>query len=68
MATLSKVSERVINDAIVEELTKFEDWMTNRIQSMHTAHVPAMSKAYEVVADNTRKFVCTREKNTTFAL
>lgn len=68
MATRSRVSEKSINDAVLKELNKFEDWMTNRIQNKHTAHVPSMSKAYENVADNTRKYFCTKEKNTIFAL
>jgi hypothetical protein len=68
MATTSRVTEKCINDAVLKELNKFEDWMTNRIQNKHTAHVPSMSKAYESVADNTKKYFCIREKNNTFAL
>lgn len=68
MATRSRVSEKSINDAVLKELNKFEDWMTNRIQNKHTAHVPSMSKAYESVAENTKKYFCTKGKKTIFAL
>ena len=49
MATTSRVSEKGINDAVVKELNRFEDWITNRVQNKHTAHAPSMSKAYQKI-------------------
>jgi hypothetical protein len=63
MASISKASDVSINNAVVKELTRFEEWIVNRVQNKHTAHEPSMTRAYESVADNTRKFFCKREKN-----
>jgi hypothetical protein len=63
MASISKASDVSINNAVVKELTRFEEWIVNRVQNKHTAHEPSMARAYESVADNTRKFFCKREKN-----
>lgn len=68
MATTSRVSEKGINDAVIKDLNRFEEWLTIRVQNKHTAHAPSMSKAYENVAECTKKYFCTKEKNPIFAL